>query len=265
MGDIAWNNPSVSEANEGYNATGTLAQNVNPDFSIFMGDLAYPSGTNSNFAVLNNSTWSPLLDDALAVPGNHEWRTSKAAGYYKWVRDYQAPYQSSGKYWWVQRKGSWTIIGLDSEKMSGAIGTEQLKFLRSALAKNQSRPTILVWHKPRYSTGEHGNFTGSDRFWDIAYADSDVKLFLWGHDHNYERRIKTTNGRKVATFVVGNGGAELRNCAKPSSPPQLICGETDNYGVLELSLNSTSFSWKYRKANGAALGLIQDRGTLSWR
>ena len=264
VGDIAWNNPALSLANEGYNRTGALANNLQPDFSIFMGDLAYPKGSNSDFALLNNSNWAPLLPDAIAVPGNHEWRTASAAGYYKWVRDFQAPYKAKGKYWWSVRKGTWTVIGLDSEKMSGALGTEQLSFLRSSLKQNNGRPTIVVWHKPRYTSGEHGNFTGSDKFWDVAVADRDVKLFLWGHDHNYERRIRTVSNRKFATFVVGNGGAELRNCNKPSSPPQLICGEQDNYGVLELTLDTSSFSWRYRKADGTSSGLIQDRGSLTW-
>lgn len=258
----------IARINGGQNLTGTLARNIAPAKVLMIGDLAYTHGTNTDFARLKNSTWKPLLSKTYAVPGNHEWKTLGAAGYSRFINSYSMP-RSGDNYWWSRNINNWTVIGLDSEVVNKGTASAQEKFLKNALKASNGRPTIVMWHRPRYTSGEHGNATDTNRLWTIATADKDVKLVLWGHDHNYERRTRTVakgtpNQHKVITLLVGTGGAELRNCKLPTALPKLICGTRNNYGVVSLNLKSTSFSWKFLRADGSTYGAKLDSGTFSW-
>ena len=55
--------------------------------------------------------WGGFRPMWLPVPGNHEYRTARAAGY----REY---FNESGGLYWSRKVGSWRVIGLDSEKVS---------------------------------------------------------------------------------------------------------------------------------------------------
>ena len=258
----------IARVNGGQNLTGTLAKNLAPSKVLMIGDLAYTYGSDTDFARLKNSTWKTLLSKTFAVPGNHEWKTSGAAGYGRFINTYSMP-RSGKNYWWSRNINNWTVIGLDSEVVNKSTASTQETFLKAALKTANGRPTIVMWHRPRYTSGEHGNATDTSRLWSIATADKDVKLVLWGHDHNYERRTRTiakgtVKEHKVVTLVIGTGGAELRDCRLPSAPPKLICGKTNNYGVVSLNLKATSFSWKFLRADGSTTGLKLDSGSFTW-
>ena len=129
----------------------------------------------------------------------------------------------------------------------------QLKFFKAALQRHQGQPIIVMWHRPRFSSGLHGDAKNTDALWKLAAADRDVKVVLWGHDHNYEHRkfiYRNADGSKryLDTFVVGTGGAELRACRVPSRAPSLLCGP-NNFGVLKLQLTSESLTWSFIHTN----------------
>jgi hypothetical protein len=138
----------------------------------------------------------------------------------------------------------------------------QAKFLKQALKKYPGQPIIVMWHRPRFSKGIHGNTEYMNNLWNIAMSDLDVKMFLWGHDHNYERRTiskKLASGKThtVQTFVVGTGGAQLRNCPNGSAFPQLQCGTKNNFGVLKLDLEANRYGWSFIKIDD----MTYDSGT----
>ena len=258
----------IARINGGQNATGSLAKTLAPSKVLMIGDLAYTYGSDDDFARLKNSTWKTLLPKTFAVPGNHEYKTLGAAGYRRFINSYSMP-RSGDNYWWVKRINNWTVIGLDSEVVSKGSAGAQETFFKDALKANAGRPTIVMWHRPRFTSGLHGNATDTQKLWSIASGDKDVKLVLWGHDHNYERRTRTigkgtAKEHKVITLLIGTGGAELRSCALPSAPPKLICGTSGNYGVVALNLKSKSFTWKYHQVDGTADGRVKDSGTFSW-
>jgi hypothetical protein len=141
--------------------------------------------------------------------------------------------------------------------------------LQQALVSNDGRPTIVTWHRPTFSRGYHGDQADTSGLWNLVSADKDVKLVLWGHDHNYEQvertvLIDTPDERKVNTIVVGTGGADLRKCKTPNIPGELICGKKNNYGVLRLKLEDNAYSWSYRNANGKKLGMQLDSGSVAF-
>jgi len=258
----------VARAGGAQDKTAALTKNLNPNNVILIGDLAYTKGSVKEFKKYLLPKWAPLLSKTWAVPGNHEYRTPNAAGYRDLVTKYSLP-STGANLWWVKQSGDWTVIGLDSEALAGTTGAAQVTFLNQVLTENNGRPTLVTWHRPTFSRGEHGNQTDTNQIWDVLAADKDVKLVLWGHDHDYEQVDRTVqagtgNEHKLNTIVVGTGGAELRKCSTPNIPGELICGNKNNYGVLKLTLNSNSYSWSYRNANGKKLGKQLDGGEVKF-
>lgn len=258
----------IARAGGGQAKTAALTKNLNPNQVLLIGDLAYNKGSVKEFNKYFLPKWSPLLNKTWAVPGNHEYKTKNAAGYRNLVAQYSLP-NTGGNLWWVKRTTDWTIIGLDSEALKGATGQQQISFLNQALTENNGRPTIVTWHRPTFTRGEHGNQTDTNPIWDIVAADKDVKLVLWGHDHDYEQVERTVQAgtgdeHKLNTILVGTGGAELRKCSTPNIPGELICGKKNNYGVLNLTLKPNSIAWSYRNADGSKLGKELDSGTVSF-
>jgi hypothetical protein len=258
----------IAQSGGGQNQSAALTKNLKPQRVILIGDLAYQKGTDKEFTKYFLPKWKPLLSKSLAVPGNHEYKSANAAGYRNLVSKFGMP-TTGNDLWWVKSIEGWTVIGLDSEALTGASGAAQLTFLNQALAANDNRPTIVTWHRPTFSRGYHGDQVDTNEIWDIVSADKDVKLALWAHEHNYEQverlvQIGTANERKINTFTVGTGGAALRNCKTPNIAGELICGKKNNYGVLKLNLKTNSYSWSYLNANGKKLGKQLDKGSVGW-
>jgi acid phosphatase type 7 len=243
VGDIAW-------AGGGKFVTAGLVRAWNPNVFLALGDEAYEHGSTAEFSKYYNPAYEVLKSVTWPVPGNHEYVTKGAAGYRKY-------FGVTGVTWWSRRIGGWTVIGLDSEMVSS---TDQLKFLRSALTSSKGRPIIVTWHRPRYSSGVHGDAVDTEKWWSVLHTDGDVKLVLWGHDHDYERMEFTRTGvSSLSSFVVGTGGAELRNVSsvKRTFSKVLI---PHVYGVLDLSLLPHGFSWKFVTKGGKVL----DKGSRSF-
>jgi 3',5'-cyclic AMP phosphodiesterase CpdA len=259
VGDIAStiNGPQVGVA--------TLTTALDPDAVLLLGDLAYANGASSDFNSKFVPSWGPVLNafPTYAVPGNHEYKTTNANGYREIVSQYGLP-KTGNDLWWTKRIGGYTIIGLDSEKLSSAgklteKGRREQLFVKNALAANNGRPTIVAWHRPRYSSGRHGNQydLGVKTLWNAISADRDVKLVLWGHDHNFENRKFIVSNHPVRTFVIGTGGAEKYVCNAAS------CID-DVYGVVRLALYPNKISWKFVSTELPGQGKTLKSGSFSW-
>lgn len=243
----------------------SLTKALDPDAVLLLGDIAYNNGSNSNFAKNFLPSWQSVINSypSFAIPGNHEYKTKNAKGYRNFVASYSLP-QTGNDLWWVKNLGSYTLIGLDSEgigsgKKLNAKGKRQMKFLTAALASANGRPTIVTWHRPRFSSGEHGNQKdiGVKTLWNIVSADKDVKLVLWAHDHDFEKIDKTVGGRTLTTMVVGTGGGEDRECPAPG------CYAHVN-GAVGLKLSDNSIDWAFRSTQTSGKGKVLTSGTISW-
>ena len=108
--------------------------------------------------------------------------------------------------------------------------------------------TLAYWHKPRFSSGQHGNNSGAQPFWQALY-DNEADVILNGHDHTYERFApQNPNGQADPTtgireFVVGTGGASLYSFStiRPNSEVR----ENTTWGVLKLTLHPASYDWEF--------------------
>ena len=245
VGDIAY-------AGGPYARTAQLTRALDPQRVLLAGDIAYSSGSPAEFSQGFAPDWSGFRSRWLPVPGNHEYRTPRAAGY----REF---FDESGGLYWSRKVGSWRVIGLDSEKVSSA---KQRTWLKATLKKHNGTPTLVMWHRPRYSRGEHSDQGDTARLFNLVRRDRDVKLLIWGHDHDYERMTIPVPNRATAlsAFVVGTGGAELRCDSTNQGRTWSEFFDCQHNGVLDLRLADRGFSWAFVTIAGETL----DSGTRTW-
>ncbi|MFV2044228.1 MAG: metallophosphoesterase [Anaerolineales bacterium] len=224
---------------------------VIPGTVITMGDNVYPSGSPSQFNNCYASTWGRHKARTRPSPGNHAYYTAGAAGYYTYFGAAASPLEpnctSNCKGYYSYDLGAWHIIALNSEIALGA-GSEQEQWLRADLAANPNSCTLAYWHKPRFSSGSHGNDTSLQAIWQALY-DYGADVVLNGHDHTYERFApqsptgQSEPTRGIREFVVGTGGASLYSF--PSIKPNSEVHDNTTWGVLKLTLRLTSYDWEF--------------------
>jgi hypothetical protein len=216
-----------------------------------LGDDAYPDGTLAQFNDCYGPTWGRHKARTRPTPGNHEYHTSGAAGYYTYFGAAASPLDanctSNCKGYYSYDLGAWHIIALNSEIAHGA-GSAQEQWLRADLAAHPNTCTLAYWHKPRFSSGGHGNSTGVQPFWQALY-DYGADVVLSGHDHSYERFApqsptgQADPARGIREFVVGTGGAGLYPF--PTVRPNSQVRNNTTWGVLKLTLHAASYDWQF--------------------
>ncbi len=225
-----------------------------------LGDLQYEDGTLAQFEASYEPSWGELKEITRPVPGNHEYDTPGAAGYFDYfngvgVADGAANRRGRGYYSFDV--GDWHLIALNSNctAVGGCKeGRPQNDWLEADLTANPATCVLAYWHHPRFSSGaEHGSLARTGPFWDDLHA-AGADLVLSSHDHLYER-FAPQNPRGVADpegirqFVVGTGGNSLLGFSETA--PNSEVREAETYGVLELTLRPSSYEWEFRAADGA--------------
>lgn len=235
-GDIANCNKTADEA------TAKLLDNI-PGTVFTVGDHAYPDGTAAQFSDCYEPNWGRHKDRTRPSPGNHDYHVSGAAGYFDY---FGAAAGDPAKGYYSYNLGAWHIIALNSE-ITYSAGSAQETWLRADLAANPTVCTLAYWHRPRFSSGQHGNIAGSQALWQTLY-EYGADVVLNGHDHIYERFApQNPNGQAdpkgIREFVVGTGGAALYSFG--SVQPNSEARNNTVYGVLKLTLHSTSYDWQF--------------------
>jgi hypothetical protein len=236
-------------------ATAKLLDKI-PGTVFTAGDNAYPSGTSTDFANCYNPTWGRHKSRTMPVPGNHEYKTSGAAGYFKYFNNIPSYY--------AYDLGAWRIYALNSE-IDMSASSAQVKWLKADLAANPRQCVLAYWHQPRWSSGgSHGNNPEVQLLWETLY-NAGAELVLNGHDHTYERFTQmNANGSAVRQglreIVIGTGGAGLYGFGTILSTSQVRNSST--HGVLKLTLNATGYDWKFIPVAGKT---FTDSGSTSCR
>jgi uncharacterized protein YjdB len=218
--------------------------NTIPGTVFAAGDNAYEDGTLSQYQAYYDPTWGQFKSRTRPCPGNHEYHTANAAGYFGYFGALAGP---SGQGYYSYDLGDWHIISLDSEIPMSA-GSAQEVWLKADLAASSSQCTIAYWHRPRYNSGDiHGDQSDTQPLWKDL-SDAGAEIVICGHEHVYERyEPMDVNGNASATgireFVVGTGGANLYTITTPS--PHLQAWDTSTYGVLKLTLGAGTYSWEF--------------------
>jgi hypothetical protein len=235
-------------------ATAALAQRVSPRVVLALGDLQYNSGRLADFRASYDASWGALKSITRPLPGNHEYVTPGASGYYSYFGRHAPGY-------YVTRVGSWRVYMLNSNCAQIDCVRER-SWLRNDLIAHPRACSAIAMHHPRYSSGdEHGSDPSLAPFWRIAYAHH-VDLALAGHDHDYERfyRMDGDGHRRadgLLSFVSGTGGRSLYGLG--TRAPGSAYFQSTDFGVLTLWLGKGAFAWKYRTIGGD----VRDAGNSS--
>ncbi|MFI0374043.1 proprotein convertase P-domain-containing protein [Actinomadura sp. 1N219] len=220
--------------------TAKLITGMNPDAVFTAGDNAYDSGTLSEYNGPYKRTWGAFLDKTRPTPGNHDYKTSGARGYFDF---YGARAGEPGKGWYSWDVGDWHFVALNSN-VSMSAGSAQEQWLRQDLAANTKPCTAAYLHHPLYNIGNHSPSTGTRPLWKALY-DHKADLMLAGHDHNYQRwALQDHQGKAdpngIREILVGTGGKSFYSVSS-TNPPNLQAKNANTHGVLKLTLSSTGY------------------------
>lgn len=228
------------------------------------GDNAYENGTAAEFRDCYGPTWGAFRDRTYPAPGNHDYGTSGAGGYFDYFGTRAGPI---GTGWYAYDLGAWRIYALNSNcaNVGCAAGSEQEQWLSADLATSPRACVLAYWHHPRFSSGQHGNDAAVGALWDALYA-AGADVIINGHDHDYERFAPQSPGgaadpaRGIREFVVGTGGASLRSFSTIRANSEVRNSVT--FGVLKLTLSSNSYAWQFVPAGS---GTFKDSGSGTCR
>jgi alkaline phosphatase len=239
-------------------AVANRVRKIDPANVLLLGDLQYPHGGLKDFQTSFGRSWGALRDQWRPAPGNHEYYTPRASGYFKFFGKKAG--NANGNYSFDV--AGWHFIALNSncETVACTADSKQGKWLAKDLADNATSKCIAAyWHAPLFSSGEeHGNDPTVKPFWtQLRKAHAD--LVLNGHDHDYERFAPqdedgTADADGVREFVVGTGGySHYPFGTTQANSQKRIAGK---FGALSLQLSRRGYRWRFVSSSGRVL----DRG-----
>ena len=233
-----------------YDTTGALAHQTAtlasdwPELPILaLGDLVYSKGSPFEFAWCFEPTWGALKPRILPTPGNHEYKTPGAFGYFDYFGSQAGPNRQG---WYAASVPGWLILSLNSE-VDAQAGSEQAAWLDEQFEGAGSECVLAFYHKPAYSLVERGGRENAINLFRQLQKNG-ATLVLNGHNHFYERTAPLDGTGALAknmgtvAFTVGTGGKT--KSAKPSikETKAAVFGRT---GILRIDLGSDEYSWTY--------------------
>jgi hypothetical protein len=230
---------------------------------LTVGDNQYENATLAAYLSSYELSWGRVKAKTHPTPGNHEYGTTGAAGYYDY---FGAAAGDRSKGYYSFDLGRWHLIALNSNcDEVGGCGRKspQTKWLRADLAASSAACTLAYWHHPRFSSGPHGSSTAYRELWK-ALQTANADLVVVGHDHDYERFApQNADGvvdaaRGIREFVVGTGGKSLYPFAGRAANSEVRQWTT--FGVLKLTLRARGYDWRFVPVAGNA---FTDSGSAS--
>jgi hypothetical protein len=249
----------ISNSGSGDTATANLLDGIQG--TVFTaGDNVYDSGTATEFNTYYEPTWGRHKARTKPAPGNHDYNTSGATGYYNYFGASAGP---SGRGYYSYDLGNWHVVSLNSE-VSMSVGSAQEQWLRADLAASSKPCTVAYWHKPLFTSGaNHAPETATRPLYQALY-DFNADVVVTGHNHQYERFAPQNptggldNTRGIREFVAGMGGASHYSFG--TIQPNSQARNSDTYGVLKLTLHANSYDWQFVPEAGKT---YTDSGTTS--
>lgn len=255
-GDIACDPDVPAPAGECAQAqTKALVDAAGADHVLALGDLQYSAGSLNDFQTGYDLTWGALRDRTLPTPGNHEYLTAGAAGYYDYWGERAGPERRG---WYATTIGDWQVLSLNSNcAAAGGCGRDsaQGRWLAAELAASTATCQLAFWHHPRFSSGSHGDSAAVQPLWELL-QEHGAELVLSGHDHGYERfqamrADGTASADGIVSHVVGTGGINLRDFATARAGSE---ARVRRYGILVLGLHRDGWTEEFRATDGSVTG-----------
>ena len=243
-------------------ATAQLLDSLAPERVLTLGDNAYSSGTDAQFAGCYHPTWGRHRAKTHPSPGNHDYQASGASGYFNY---FGAAAGDPMKGYYAFDLGAWRFYALNSNcsAVPCAAGSAQEQWLRADLAANPRTCTAAFMHHPRFASGVSGTRRDNPSMAALyqAFYEASGDLWLVGHNHQYERltRLSPTGAvdldRGIRNFVAGTGGAALYAFGPPNTGSEV---RSATHGVLKLTLREGAYDWAFVPIAGSK---FTDAGT----
>ena len=239
-----------------------------------LGDMAYQYSDAATLQNCYEPTWGVHRAQTLAIAGNHDYVGGSARAFREYFgldglsvsRDFVA---------YAKRlSDDWLLVALDSN-VSGATMQRQQEWLERTLAERATktpagvsaspRCLAVLWHTPMFSSGWHrGSGNHMRSLWQLIDRHG-ADLLLSGHEHFYEAYdpidgsgSRRSDGNGVRQFTVGTGGARLYGFWRP---PYQSRARVLRHGVLEMTLGSDRYSWRFIDPSGR----VRDSGAAECR
>ena len=191
-----------------------------PDVVIVTGDLAN-YGRREEYVALRDLL-APLQAPFYVIPGNHDDA--------RHIRDVLVEHDylaGDGQFMcYVVDEHPLRLVGFDSTLAgthNGAICSERLAWLRSALEADPERPALLFMHHPPFETGiwwmdGMGIVEGVDELENLLDAHPQVQRIVCGHMH----RVIQANLGRTPVSVCPSTTYQVCLDTQPESPPMFI-------------------------------------------
>ncbi len=238
-------------------STAALLDNLSGTIAT-LGDTTYPDGAPAEFADCFASSWGRHKARIRPIPGNREYSTPGAAGYFGYFGPAATPQEpgctSDCKGYYAYDLGAWRLYALNSEASMSA-GSEQEQWLRADLAAHPASCILAYRHHPLFSSGRNGSSAKSAAIWQALYA-AGADVVLVGHHHLYERFApQAPDGRAdpyhgIRQFTVGTGGVPLHKAGDAAVNSEVV--RDDTWGILKLTLYPTRYTWEFVPIAGQA-------------
>lgn len=177
------------------------------DLIVHAGDLVDVSTRDKEWGEwFNASGFINGQVNAIATPGNHEYRSGVLAPY--WDKQFSFPTNGpeemaaahAESVYFTDYQGV-RFISLNSNVQSNtALMEAQAEFLDTALEENPGRWSVVTFHHPVFATTSTRNNQAVRDFWNPIFEKHNVDLVLQGHDHTYARG-NMVNARKGASKI----------------------------------------------------------------
>jgi hypothetical protein len=229
-------------------ATGRLLDHITGVVAP-LGDIVYQAGSRAQFRDCYAPAWGRHKARTRPAIGNHDMGTEKGAPYYEYFGAAAGP---AGKGWYSYELEGWHVVVLNSEVGIDST-SEQLGWLRADLAAHPAKCTLAYMHRPRFSSGRHGDSERVKPAFAALYQGG-VDVVLGGHDHLYERFApQDAEGRKdprgVRQFVVGTGGAPFYDFREHLNANSEV-HQNKVHGVLRLVFHPDGYDWEFVGVSG---------------
>jgi len=177
-----------------------LVTDLAPDRFLALGDLQYNKGELGEFLRVYDRQFGHLNPITMPTPGNHEYDTPGAQGYY----DYFGPSAHGPQGYYSADLGAWHLVSLNSDICRDdpgcGPGTPQYEWLAADLAANDAMCTLAFQHHPTFDWRQWQKFVDPDDprpnggsenemyldMWRLM-DDAGVDVMLAGHNHIYHR------------------------------------------------------------------------------
>jgi hypothetical protein len=233
-----------------------VAADPTASYFVPLGDNQYQNGSLSNYeAYYHPKVGAKLNAITKPIPGNHEYVTPEAAGYYDYF-GVKAGDPDKG-YYSVSSDG-WRLIFLNSRCRAFDDGCDYTSAQAEWLDDQLQGPEtceIVFTHYPPISDGEYApGILRMGGFWRHAQQNH-AELFISGHDHGYQRFAPrgaafTEDADGVTPVVVGTGGKSLYDFS-PINRSEYR--QDTKFGALRLSLTPTGYSGEFVNINGTTM------------